>query len=172
MQTDLPNILTLTDKHEANFYRLLLYPPASKIRGQLLIKPIHRQAPPFLVEKSMDSIYMKMEIAEGRGWPRRTNQSSYYLLLISPLKYQRHADGTTRLSVKSLCGCEYHLRCSQTAFGGSYTRIALFEGFAGKFRLFPDFNFIPRHEHSHDGYSLCLEKPGRVVRTVLSRVLQ
>jgi hypothetical protein len=91
---------------------------------------------------------------------------------LSPLKYQRHAERTTRLSVKSLFGCEYHLRCSQTGLEISYTRIALSEGLASKFRLFLDFNFIPRYEHSHDGYSLCLEEPGRIVRTVLSRILQ
>jgi hypothetical protein len=90
--------------------------------------------------------------------------------LLSPLKYQRHADRTTRLSVKSLSGCEYHLHCSQTGSEVSYTRIALFEGLVGKFRLFLDFNFIPRHEHSHDGYSLCLEEPKNCEHSALTYI--
>jgi hypothetical protein len=124
-------------------------------------------------KKRMDSILSGLATLDRQRVNGEVAETAYKpKKLLSPLKYQRHAERTTKLSVKSLFECEYHLHCSQTKTEVSYTRIALSEGLAGKFRLFLDFNFIPRNEHSHDGYSLCLEEPGRIVSTVLSRILQ
>jgi hypothetical protein len=168
----------LTLKHEANFHRELLYPPI-EIRVTTPDQADPSTSSAISREKKrMDSTLSGLATLDRQRVDGEVAETAYKLKtykpkkLLSPLKYQRHAERTTKLSVKSLFECEYHLHCSQTRTEVSYTRIALSEGLAGKFRLFLDFNFIPRNEHSHDGYSLCLEEPGRIVSTVLSRIVQ
>jgi hypothetical protein len=61
---------------------------------------------------------------------------------LSPLEYQRHANGPGTLSVKSPWECGHHSHCSHAFVESQYTRIALFEGLTSKSRLFLDLNFI------------------------------
>jgi hypothetical protein len=116
-----------------------------------------------LLPTSMISIYMAStdRIISGHAdmIKQRKRRRKKIKWLLSPLKYQRHAYRSGRLSIKSLCGCDHHLHCSQTLPEGRYTRIALFNGLAGKFGLLLDLNFISQHEHRHDGYALGFEKP-------------
>jgi hypothetical protein len=61
---------------------------------------------------------------------------------LSPLKYQRHAERTETISVRSSWNSGHHLRCGQTLGECRDTRIALFKCLTGEFRLLLNLNLI------------------------------
>ena len=62
---------------------------------------------------------------------------------LSPFKYQRHAERTETLSVKSSWNSGRHLRCSQSLLECRDTRIALVKCLPGELRLLLNLNLIP-----------------------------